>query len=587
MLFRSPRLVVQARLAGETTYVKPLRYAIFTTTVSTLVALAFAYFIIPDEPAREWLLPARLAELNERYNNFYNNFFPFIILLTIVPLSIVLMKLLFFRKSWREISIIMLYAFGQFWILMLLTIWVMSETLEIILQLSLFILVFIFFRKLFSGNFWLSLLKWIGMTCLMLFWFHQICINLVVYTYVQLGNKPNILGIVKPDASHPASENRTIPELDWYDYSRNDPEHTLLSIADRDTSRYVACVTLQQDTLWSRTFASINRPRYFRVKLPSGKLGWVITLENVIAGGPALQLLTETGELLFTRTYAQGIILNCGTIRANTLIVGGGKKSGDVIVPFIEAINFILTDGKFSFHSERSYSLANPRQRFLELFPVETGPGDEIELIASKYEISVAGIVQMNAAEISNLSIMRMRLDTALHTQWETVIFQKITHYSPTINEFRTKLDTLTQRITTTYPLPTDSLVVSKLSQLDLHGTVLWQEDIIESDYTRIFDFATDSSGVYYCGTAVQGFPRHPLVRFYGLAILGHISADGKTERHLRYGKFSHGERYSFTQVIPGDSTLTVFDFHETQNMLGLDRTRAKLTFSKRELIKK
>ena len=182
---------------------------------------------------------------------------------------------------------------------------------------------------------------------------------------------------------------------------------------------------------------------------------------------------------------------------------------------------------------------------------------------------------------------MRLTLDTALHTRWENVIFQKTTHYSPRIQEFRTKLDTLTHRITSTYPLPNDSLITSQLFHLDLEGKLIWKKDIHENDYTRTFDFASDATGVYYCGATGNGILRHPVVRHYRLAVLGHISPDGKTESHLRYGEFSNGEWYTFNKVIPGDSIITVYGFHETEGILNKAFIQQKLIFRKRELKQK
>ena len=230
-LFRNPQHVVEASLAGEHTYTKPLRYLLFTSTMFIIWRFLYEHYVqglfIEQYPEiDDWYLPGRIAKASEQFINLQDTFFPFQILFFIVPLAIILLKLFFFRKSWREVRYTTLYSFGQFWIVLmvLVPVMVVFDT-QILPILIVFALIGFFFRTLLSKKVWIGLTKWTALGYLLTIWFYQVSLPATQWGLVQ---------IVLPDheGSDPAKPVEEIrfpgPEA-YIEPIKRDPDNNVLT----------------------------------------------------------------------------------------------------------------------------------------------------------------------------------------------------------------------------------------------------------------------------------------------------------------------------------------------------------------------
>lgn len=593
-LFRKPTAVVNAYLAGEQTYTKPLRYAIFTATLHIVVKIAYNYLFVEADNPPDWLVPERLRVLRENFSSFYDSFFPLMVFVTILPMAILLVKLLFFRLTWREVTVIMLYFFAQFWILMLITfLFPGGQLLIFITELVIVMIVFLCFHKTFRSKFWPSLTKWVAMTIVLIFWFNEVAVHVYIYSYVNIISKSSPTPLILPDAEPIKLTEIRAPETETFVYAatRHDPEKTLILTETHPESITLTCLTKDQEKLWSHSFPSKHSYRVTRVRIAPDNLGWLIHQEAQNRSDTSrihkITIVSQKGSVMLSYQRPGNFILNSATIvNDKTLVYAGGIISGGEVVPYIYAVDFVQAGDSLSVSRERKFTLSGQRQRFYEIYNLKS-TSDQISMLVSKYEISGSGIQAPNASEVNQISIMRISLDSLFHTNWETLLFRKTTSYSPPVEGFKMRPDTLRDRIITSYALSNDSVSSIIFTYLDTDGHELWKKSFFEDDYNHVSDFLHTDEGIYFSGSTVCGTPKHPLFRFYRLGVLGYISRDGKTLKRLRYGQFYNDVYHNFWNLLSADSTVTVLDAYAKESLFGDTNGRFVLEFSKADLKEK
>lgn len=573
-LFRKPNAVVEAYLIGQKIYVRPLRYALSTSSLFIVAQYLYDLFITNIEIGK-WWLPIRLDQADERFGNLFEATFPFQILITAIPLAIVIFRILFYKRSWKEATVVMLYAMAQFWLLMTLCIPVLisMEAMDGLIALGCFVVVFISFRNVMYGHVLVRMGKWLLMISLLIIWFYEVSLSITEYvlTAALKGYSPAVL-------TSPVAEPLKTIDLQAADIVviQRDPYNRVMKLnTDEKGIKAMWTDNKSEREVFFPGIDHIRKAMYVTFK-PQVH-GFLVLTDSARSGNSQGFLVSAEGKIIFHKIYREQMVLNGGgLLNGNTLFLGGGRIHDDVFVPFIDVITLSGVEGELIAVSERNLLLLNPRQRFEDIYPVDTAKN--LTLVASKYESTLAlgGSAYQN--EITSFSVLKIRLDSAIVIEWENEIFRKNSMYSPMRDEaFRMILDTANQRILVTYALSDDSILATYLFNINSSGNVVWEKKISENNITFITSLFSDASGIYISGSTASGIG-NPITFSNRQGLFGHVSADGKKIRMSRYGRTRHGWQTMFSKIVPGDS-ITVYSDEFSLRYLGPEQKYNMLIF--------
>jgi Protein of unknown function (DUF3667) len=593
-LFRQPSAVVESRMSGEEKYTGPLRYILFTSSAFIVARFLFHwltgynYFFGEVTELADWRIPKRIASVTSNSLNFFDSSFPFVVLILVVPMAILISRALFYKKSWRETAIMVLYSFAQFWIVLILLLPLATLDIPYILTpLLAFFIVYVCFRKVIGGHPVITLGKWVTMSIVLIFWFYEVCFQLTLFTIAWfIPGSDSQYGAVKSDAT--VLTNVVQVEVDheaWLEYVKNDPLDRIIVPTEFDADRngmMMTCIDPEGTQQWKQFFPEVARIRkLYAVTADSSSMGILILADGKETPAVSLAVVVaQSGEILYTKRYDTEMLLNGGVIVNRTLLLAGGRTFNGEIIPAIDAISFEMGNRIFTAIDERTYLLPKVRQRFDELYDLHS-TRDKINLLASKYEVSTSGRARAEFIELNEISIVKLNLtlprsltaerdsDSLISVDWETQIFRKTLKYSPMKGEnFLLRADTLNNRIIACYTLANDSVTPTLMYSLDTKGNLIWKKEIVEDDFTGLLDIHPDATGVYFCGSTFSELIKHPIVGNYGLSLLGHISFDGEVMRRTLFGDFSNNSMHAFYKLVPGDS-IRVLSFHMRDNLYG------------------
>jgi len=575
-LFRSPTKVIDAYISGETLYVKPLRYAISTSSLYIVIQYLYELFFNSIEIGK-WWLPTRINDADAQFSSLFQALFPIQILITAIPIAILLFKLLFYLKSWKEAMVVILYAIAQFWIMMLFFIPVLlsENTFDGLIALTCFVIVFVSFRNVMYGHIILRIGKWLAMTVLLIIWFYKVSLDLTQFTLTKF-LKDYSPATVKSSMIEPLKVT-TLNAKNMF-VVQGDPGNRFLEIESE--SNGIRAVVLNADgSVQGETFIpGVDRIRkVISIALKSNRCGLLVLTDSLGLTSHAF-LLSSDAKILYKKSYHEFMVLNGGGLsKGRTLILVGGKVHHEEIVPFIDVINLHDAGDKLLQTSERNLILPNPRQRFEEIYPIDSA--GTLTAIATKYQSNNKKYTTY-AMEIVNISILKLNLDSVITTDWEKEIFRKTSMYSPLKDEtFKTVVDTANNRILATYGLANDSTLVSHLFNLSGDGQLVWEKRISENNLTSLSYLYSHQSGIYFSGSVSSGI-NNPITFGYRQGIFGHVSADGNVISAVRYGKTSHGQSRTFDKLIITD-TLSIYSFNVRVGYLATQTGWELLKFKK------
>lgn len=576
-LFRNPAKVIEAYFTGQPTYIRPLRYALSTSSLFIIAQYLYELFFA-SEGYGKWWLPTRIDESDTQFRNLFEILFPFQILILVIPIAIVVLKLLFLKKSWREIAVIMLYAIAQFWLLMVLLVPIIISTDadDGMIALACFTAVFVCFRNVMYGHILLRTAKWVAMTIILIIWFYHVSLN--VTQYILTGFLKDYSPAV---VTSPEIDPLKVVDLNAHDMAAilGDPNNRALKFEIEEKGIAVGLLNPDGSVQGETFLPGVDFVRkVLCVPLQPHQYGVLILADSAGSKSARAFLISSKGRILFQKYYRELIILNGGgLVRGTTLFLAGGRFHEKIMVPFIDVVTLQQDGDKLAEVNERNLLLLNPRQRFDDIYLVDSVKSG-LTLIASKYESTKAGTSSSNTNEIVEFSVSKINLDSAIVTEWENVIFRKTSMYSPMKDKaFHMILDTTHHRILATYALANDTTLAAQLFNLNGSGKQIWKQTISEDNLTFLNYLYSDKSGIYFGGSTQSGIS-NPITFAYRQALLGHISADGKKVSTMRYGKTRQGNDRLFTKLVVSDS-ITVYSVNSRLGYLGPQTDCELLTF--------
>jgi hypothetical protein len=561
-LFRNPLHVVEASLEGQHTYTKPLRYLLFISTIFIVWRFLYEHYVqglfieqYPD--ADDWYLPERIAKAYSQFINLEDTFFPFQILLFVVPIAIIPLKLFFLRKSWREAYSVALYLFGQFWIILMMLIpWMVSFDTQILPILIAFGLTGFFFRELLSKKLWLGLTKLMALGYVLTLWFYYVCLPATQWGLVQI-----VLTDRRHEATEPTKprEEITLPVTEAVEFITRDPYNRFLNLLEKQDGLLVQCYQLDTTLLWQTLLPGVIATRKaVSVRLPSSELGILIIAYGQLPNMPHAILISAKGKILFTKIYQEEMVLNSGELVNETLVLTGGKSNGEGIAPYIDVFQLKFEPGKGEFElvAEHTHFLPEVGNRFDDLYAVSNSLGG-LDLILSKYETTKARIANLGAMEINRVSIMRVKIDSTLKMLWETEIFKRNSKYTPVKDAtFQMRYHPSYQGIVAFYSLADDRNSSAYLFSMDTLGKIKLQKKIEANELTHLTDVYPSQDGIYFCGWTHLGI-QSPLLGFGSQGLVGFVSNDGDVSR-IAVGKDRQGQYLFFTKMVADSSLMVV-----------------------------
>ncbi len=560
-LFRSPTKVVEAHLNGQALYIRPLRYALSTS--SLFIVAQYLYELFTDPEIGKWWLPVRIDQADTQFRSLFEILFPFLILITVIPIAILVLKVLFHKKSLREITVIMLYAIAQLWLLLTLFVPILIvSAADGLIVLGCLIIVFVFFRNVWYGHIILKIGKWLVMTVLLIIWFYEVSLSIteIVLTGFLKDYTPPV--ITSPVAKPLKVINLKAAKLVMI---QGDPINRTLKVEVGEKGVRASFIN-PNGSLNGETFLPgvDNIRKAICVTLESNVYGFLILTDSVGSAKSKAFLTSLEGKILYTKVYPEKMVLNGGgVLRGTILFMAGGRLHNNVMVPFIDVITLHFANDKLVRVNERNFLLPNPRQRFDDIYPVDS-VATGLTLIASKYESSQAKASSSLIGEITNFSVLKINLDSAIVPVWENEIFHKTSMYSPRRDEaFHMIIDTTNSRILATYSLSNDSIMATQVFHLNGNGKLIWQQSISVNNLTFVRYLYSDKSGIYFCGSIESGI-NNPISTWGAQGLLGFISADGEKVSTIRFGKMRHGHQKIFDKLIVGDSIAVYCGNHRS-----------------------
>lgn len=541
-LFRNPHGVAKATIEGQPTYTKPLRYLLFTSTLFVVWRFIYEHTIqnlfVERYPENDGYLPERIAKATDQFINLEDNFFPFQILLFVVPLATVCIKLLFLSKSWREARYVALYSFGQFWMVLLVLVPVMAAfDTQLFPILIAFGLVGFSFRTLLAKKTWIGLAKWVTLGYVLTLWFYQVSLPVTHWALVQI-----VLPERFPNKGAPVDpvEKITMPSsISWMEPIVSDPDDRILAVTEKPEGLLVQCYQPDTILLWQTPLPGLTGTREaLSVLLPSSERG-ILLLADASKKQHAV-LISAKGKILFTKIYEEESVLNGGDLINETLVLAGGKSNGAGISPFIDVIRLTVTPESTSFklRDEQTFFLPDVGYRFDDAHALANSTAG-LDLVVSKYEITK--VSETSAPEVNRFSIVRLKVDSTLHVIWETVLFQRTSKYWPLRDaSFQMRYDPAMGRIVAFYSLADDRILTARLFSMDTLGRLSLQKKIQANEVTALSDIYSVPEGIYFCGQTHVGI-RSPLLGLGSQGLIGFVSNDGKVSQQT-VGKGGQGD---------------------------------------------
>jgi hypothetical protein len=555
-LFRNPQRVVKASLEGQDTYTRPLRYLFFTSTMFIVWRFLYENYVQAlfreQYPVIDWYLPRRITDATAQFINLEDTFFPFQILLLVVPLAIVPLKLFFPFESWREARHVTLYSFGQFWLVLsvLVPVLTLLDNELLLPILIVFGLIGFLSRKILSGNLWVGLAKWIALGYVLIIWFYHIVLPATQWGLIKI-----VLSDRYSEVSEPAMplEAVTLPITgSGVEFVVRDPDNRYFNIFEKQEGLLVQCFQSDTMLLWQTILPGVTGTREaFSVPLPSFERGFLL-LAEAPATGHAI-LISATGKILFTKTYNEEMALNGGDLVNETLVLTGGKSNGEGIAAFIDVLKlkFEPEKGVYELAEERTHFVPGVGNRFDDTYAISISSGG-LDVVVSKFETTKP---TTGAVEINRVSVMHVNVDGDLQTLWETEIFKRTSKYAPVKDwTFQMRYDPIYQRIVAFYSLSDDLKMSAQLFSLDTLGRISLQKEIKVNELTYLTDVYSAQDGIYFCGWTELGI-RSPLLGFGSQGLLGFISNDEGVSM-VNVGKDRQAHYLSFFKIV-GDDSLT------------------------------
>lgn len=274
-LFRRPSQVVEAYILGQTTYIKPLRYALMTSSFYITAIFFYELLFGKDDKVADWLVPVRVAEFEERLVNFMDSFFPFLTLLTLVPPAILLTKLLF-NKPWRETEAAVLYAFSQLWVLLIVMVPIPEFEMKALLQPLLSVsIIFVCFKKLVTGNLVLAGGKWLITAIILILWNYEIASQIVNFTFTKLTIKGERTRLIKADTVAAKVLPVDMPEKSRWNFAQNDPDNTALIMNKESEATGIKFRSPENNVLYDLQLEGSVR-KVTKISPILGRSGWLI-----------------------------------------------------------------------------------------------------------------------------------------------------------------------------------------------------------------------------------------------------------------------------------------------------------------------
>jgi hypothetical protein len=558
-LFRNPRAVLDESLERKDTYTKPLRYLLFTSTLFIIWRFIYEHYVLGFftdlYPEVEGYWPGRIAKANSKFIDLQDTFFPFQILLFVVPFAIILLKLLFIKKKWHEVYHITLYSFGHFWIVLsaFVPVLFLFNSQLLLLILVAFSLIGLFFRKLLSKNLWVGFIKWLALSYFFIIWFYKVSLPVTQWVLAQvvLPDRYELKESTKPLQSIQLPLNGRIQ------FITNDPENCFFVKVENQNGLLVQYYKPDTTLLWQTMLPGVKETqKALRAMLPTSEQGFLILAEAIEPGTWHAIVISANGKILFTKIYNEGKVLNGGDMVNETLVLTGGKTNGLELSPFIDVIQL-----KFSPHSnvlesgkDFAYALPGFDNRYDDVY-ILGNTSEGLDIVFSKFEMVKAS--ELSPAEINHLSVMRAKIDSVIQPTWETEIFRRNSKYWPLRGDdgtFQMRYDPSFQRILAFYSLADDKNKSTQFFWIDTLGTIKLQEKIVANEITYLTDVYSTQDGIFFCGWSELGL-RSPFLGFGSQGLIGFIPVNGDPI-WTSVGKPQQGRYLTFYKIVANKSIM-------------------------------
>lgn len=567
-LFKSPTSVVISYLNKEDTYTKPVRY---TFICFSLISIVHILLWKSTSLNIDWITSERINNYDVKYINFKYFSDPFIVLIVYLPLIILLFKVLFRNKSFQEISILGLYMNAQYWFLYYMITNILFRYLKynLIWPLSVGFIIILSFRRAFQENLLLYFSK-ITLTILIVapfsFYFEQ-PLSDYLFTKFILKDKPKN-ELLRPGNFISLKKNEIRLKLPSEILPiKDDIQNRTLIINYNSSSILVQCLDKNLSEIWETRIENVaSLWSATNISMEQGWTGLMILTNPTSDTTNEMIFLDDRGVLQFRNAFKNSFFYSCLTIDNNIILLTGAMRTNEKTFPCIKTFEVAIKEDSLRVKPISQYLNPSVGQRFLDIYKLNYFNNKKNDFIVTAYKNSEYGV--------SELSVLKINIDSVLLVEWEHIIFAKTNKFSPHIEYFIAKLDTINEKIISSYDIANTENTTSKLQCIDLKGNLDWVDEIIGNDILRVRTIIPSQSHYLFLGDTYIKIPQHPFVCNFRLGFLSKFDVDGKDSSMKLYGEFKRYSRDYFINGVLKDSTVEVLNFSVKTNFI---RRRDKL----------